>query len=129
VSEIPTASGYSADGVGYYSVTFTAHGYITCNGSAYTSTITVQLNWKLTETGIATTSGIQGGSSHTCSGSCDGYAYYTHIKLHCGEYYTYTNTATSRGTYQRYSTSTPVVLGPTTGGTGTGSSHLPQPPC
>lgn len=128
-ANVPTASGYSADGVGYYSVTFTAHAYITCNGQAYTSTLNAQLNWTLIEDGVATTSGIAQGSSHTCTGSCDAYAYYTHVRLHCGEYYEYRNTTTGRGSYKRYSTSTSVTLGPVTSATGTGSSHMPPGAC
>jgi len=126
----PSLTGTFSDGTGYYGFGSQAHAYITCNGPAYWSVITVQFHYSTTETSTGQNlgSGIIGGSSHTCSGSCDGYAYYTRSGLHCGETYAYADYGTASASYKKTSSSAQVNLSGTSGTT-RGSSHDPSPPC
>jgi len=126
--EAPETGGPFADSVGKYGFGSTVHAYVSCNGATNSVIVTATIHWSTNEIGIRTTSGTQLGSSHSCSGSCDAYAYYTRSQLHCGETYVYTDYGTASATYKKTSSSAAVKL-TATGGTTKGSSHFPNPPC
>jgi hypothetical protein len=122
----PSATGFGPDRAGYtYTFGVQVHASLSCNGPAYSSYIWTQINWKTYDAGVGqTTSGIRQGATHSCSGSCDAWAYYNRSGLWCGDAYTYTDYGYAFAVYQQYSNSTPVQLssnGPTSVGSSGGN--------
>lgn len=119
-------SGPTGTGGGRYQFDVVAAGGMTCNGSAYKVTVSVQLHYSTDPSSGG--NGIASGSSHTCGGSCNASAHYFRTGLRCGYHYTYSNYGVLYYTWQQTSSSSPVS-GSLKGGTTNGSSYDPKAAC
>lgn len=119
-------SGPTYTGGGRYQWDTEAAGGMTCNGSAYSVSVSVTLHYSTDPSSGG--SGATTGATHTCGGSCEATAHYLRASLWCGYHYTYDDYATVHYTWKRNSSST-AVSGSMTGGHTTGSSYDPPGVC